>query len=106
MEKNLKDSTKLYVAQRISTVLAADKIVLLDEGRQVAVGKHDDLLQTCLLYREIYESQVGRLGELANASADTLTKSSANSSTISSGICHDTGSASAMKASAMKRGAI
>ncbi|NCC36149.1 MAG: ABC transporter ATP-binding protein, partial [Chloroflexia bacterium] len=56
-------STKLYVAQRISTVLTADKIVLLEHGRQVAVGTHAELIQTSPLYREIYESQLGKLAE-------------------------------------------
>ena len=52
-------ATRLYVAQRISAVLTADRIVLLDAGRQVAVGSHADLLRTSALYREIYESQLG-----------------------------------------------
>jgi ATP-binding cassette subfamily B protein len=59
-------STKLYVAQRISTVLTADKIVLLEHGRQVAVGRHEELLQSSTLYREIYESQLGKIDEQPN----------------------------------------
>ena len=54
-------TTKFYVAQRISTVLAADKIVLLENGVQVAVGNHTQLLQSSPLYREIYESQLGKI---------------------------------------------
>ncbi len=47
------------VAQRISTVLNADKILVLDKGRILAEGQHKDLLQTSPIYREIYESQLG-----------------------------------------------
>jgi ATP-binding cassette subfamily B protein len=47
------------VAQRISTVLNADTIVVLDKGRVVARGRHGDLIQTCPIYREIYDSQLG-----------------------------------------------
>lgn len=62
-------TTKFYVAQRISTVMTADKIVLLDAGQQVAVGKHEELLHTSPLYREIYESQLGKIEEATNAQA-------------------------------------
>lgn len=65
-------STKLYVAQRISTVLTADKIVLLEHGRQVAVGTHAELIQTSPLYREIYESQLGKLDEQPERVASPL----------------------------------
>jgi ATP-binding cassette subfamily B protein len=51
--------TTLVVAQRISTVLRADQIVVLDRGRIAAQGKHEDLMQTSPLYREIYQSQLG-----------------------------------------------
>jgi ATP-binding cassette subfamily B protein len=51
--------TRLMVAQRISTVLTADRIVVLDRGRIVAEGRHRELLQTSLIYREIYDSQLG-----------------------------------------------
>jgi ATP-binding cassette subfamily B protein len=53
------DSTVFLVAQRISAVLTADLIVVLDEGRIVAKGKHSDLLATSDQYRSIYESQLG-----------------------------------------------
>jgi len=51
--------TSFVVAQRISTVLNADKIVVLDEGRIVAEGKHRELLGTSPVYKEIYDSQLG-----------------------------------------------
>ena len=51
--------TSLVVAQRISTVLNADKIVVIDNGRLVAEGKHKELMQSSSIYQEIYESQLG-----------------------------------------------
>jgi ATP-binding cassette, subfamily B, multidrug efflux pump len=51
--------TRFVVAQRISTVLNADKIVVLDEGRIVAEGKHAELMKASPIYREIYDSQLG-----------------------------------------------
>ncbi|HOX32388.1 MAG TPA: ABC transporter ATP-binding protein [Spirochaetales bacterium] len=52
-------STCFIVAQRISTVLGADKILVLDEGRIVAEGRHAELLGSSTIYREIYDSQLG-----------------------------------------------
>jgi ATP-binding cassette subfamily B protein len=57
----LHDTTTFVVAQRISTVLIADKIIVLDNGEIVAEGTHDDLLASSSIYREIYESQLGGL---------------------------------------------
>jgi ATP-binding cassette subfamily B protein len=51
--------TRIVVAQRISTVLLADKIIVLDDGRIVAEGTHAELLRSSQIYREIYESQLG-----------------------------------------------
>jgi ATP-binding cassette subfamily B protein len=50
--------TRVVVAQRISTVLAADTILVLDDGRVAAQGTHDELLVSSPIYREIYESQM------------------------------------------------
>jgi ATP-binding cassette subfamily B protein len=54
--------TRIVVAQRISTVLRADKIIVLDEGGLVAEGNHLSLLRTSPVYREIYSSQLGHAG--------------------------------------------
>jgi ATP-binding cassette, subfamily B, multidrug efflux pump len=51
--------TSLVVAQRISTVLKADKIIVIDQGRIAAEGTHRDLMQSSPIYQEIYESQLG-----------------------------------------------
>jgi ATP-binding cassette subfamily B multidrug efflux pump len=51
--------TSLVVAQRISTVLRADKIVVIDQGRIAAQGTHQELMQTSPIYQEIYDSQLG-----------------------------------------------
>ncbi|NJD57795.1 MAG: ABC transporter ATP-binding protein [Anaerolineae bacterium] len=51
--------TTFMVAQRISTVLNADKIIVMDEGRLVAQGTHKELMKTSRIYREIYDSQLG-----------------------------------------------
>ena len=50
--------TKLIVAQRIGTIMGADKIVVLDEGKQVGIGTHQELLKTCEVYRQIALSQL------------------------------------------------
>ena len=51
------DTTKLIIAQRVSSVQHADLIVVMDEGKIVATGRHEELLKTCDIYREVYESQ-------------------------------------------------
>jgi len=54
----LKDATKLIIAQRISSVMDADKILVMDEGKIVGCGSHDELLGSCVTYKEIYDSQM------------------------------------------------
>jgi ATP-binding cassette subfamily B protein len=53
------DATVLIVAQRVSTILHADRIIVLDDGRVVGIGRHEELLSTCAEYREIVTSQLG-----------------------------------------------
>lgn len=54
------NSTVFIVAQRVSTIMQAEQIVVLDEGRIVGIGKHQDLLKNCSTYREIAESQLSK----------------------------------------------
>mgnify|MGYP003571262620 CR=1 FL=1 len=58
LKKKLKDSTILIVAQRVSSILHADQIVVLDQGKVVGIGKHSDLMKTCKIYQEIALSQL------------------------------------------------
>lgn len=51
------DTTKIIIAQRISSVQHADKIVVMDDGKVSAIGKHDELLKTSSIYKEVFESQ-------------------------------------------------
>ncbi len=59
LEKQLAGATRFVIAQRISTVLNADKILVLDEGNIVSEGKHSELMETSPIYKEIYDSQLG-----------------------------------------------
>ena len=56
----LKDTTKLIIAQRITSVMESDRIVVMDEGRIVGQGSHQELMESCSAYREIYDSQMDR----------------------------------------------
>jgi len=59
LDDYMKGSTRIVVAQRISTVLNADTIIVLDQGRIVAEGRHKELLRSSPVYKEIYDSQLG-----------------------------------------------
>ncbi|TLN13769.1 ATP-binding cassette domain-containing protein, partial [bacterium] len=59
LNRSAPQRTTFVVAQRISTVLNADKILVLDKGRIVAQGRHAELIQSSPIYREIYDSQLG-----------------------------------------------
>ena len=58
--EQLGGTTKLIIAQRITSVIDADKIIVMDGGKIVSVGKHEDLIDTCKTYQEIYYSQKER----------------------------------------------
>lgn len=55
--KELKDTTKIIIAQRVTSVMEADLILVMDGGRVMAQGTHDELMKTCGIYREVYQSQ-------------------------------------------------
>lgn len=59
IKKRMMDSTVITIAQRISGVMDSDKIIVLDRGRIVAIGKHEELLKSCEIYRSIAVSQLG-----------------------------------------------
>lgn len=60
-----KDLTVFIVSQRTSSLMHADQILVLDDGRMAGIGTHEELLCTCPIYQEIYESQFGKAGEQA-----------------------------------------
>ena len=65
MKEHTENATTIIVAQRISTILGADQILVLDEGRMAGLGTHRDLMKNCEVYRQIAMSQLSE-EELAN----------------------------------------
>ena len=63
LREEIPNVTKLIIAQRINSVMDADRIIVLDEGRVIGFGTHEQLLKTNRIYREVYESQVKGGGE-------------------------------------------
>ena len=61
--EEIPDTTKIIIAQRISSVQQADRIAVMNEGQLVAVGNHEELLKSCEIYREVYESQTKGTGD-------------------------------------------
>ncbi len=57
LRSTLPDCTKIIIAQRITSVIDADRIFVLDQGQLIDSGRHEDLLKTCSIYREVYEQQ-------------------------------------------------
>ncbi len=62
----LKNSTKIIIAQRITSVMDADRILVLDDGKIAGLGKHDELMENCEAYKEIYTLQMENKGVAAN----------------------------------------
>ena len=58
MKNYIKDATIIIIAQRVSTILDADNIIVLNEGRIAGQGKHAELMKNCPVYQEIVQSQL------------------------------------------------
>jgi len=59
LKKHTRNITCLIIAQRLTSVMDADRIIVLDDGRIAGIGRHEELLRTCRTYQEIYRSQIG-----------------------------------------------
>ena len=57
LKETLKDSTIIIISQRISSIVSSDKILVLDDGKVMGLGTHEELLNNCETYKEIYMSQ-------------------------------------------------
>ncbi|MDB2084457.1 ABC transporter ATP-binding protein [Clostridium paraputrificum] len=58
LKENMRDAAKIIIAQRVSTIMDADQILVLDEGKLVGIGKHIDLMKNCSVYQAIAKSQM------------------------------------------------
>ena len=59
LSEHMKNTTVINVAQRVSAVKSCDLIIVLDEGKIIGMGNHEDLLESCIEYKEISDSQMG-----------------------------------------------
>ena len=62
IREHYSDATTIVIAQRVSSIMSLDQIIVLDEGRVIGRGTHEELLKTCPAYREIHETQMGEVG--------------------------------------------
>ncbi|NCA92413.1 ATP-binding cassette domain-containing protein, partial [bacterium] len=60
LKQKLKDMTTIIIAQRVASLMDADKIVVLDDGGINAIGSHKELMESCEIYREVYQSQINK----------------------------------------------
>lgn len=65
LDEGYEKLTKIIIAQRIATVMRADRIAVMDKGRIVGIGSHNELMENCDVYREIYDSQLRKGGAKA-----------------------------------------
>ena len=70
IKEEIPNTTKLIIAQRISSIQDADRIILMDDGEINGFGTHEELLETNAIYREVYESQTGGSGDFDEKEAD------------------------------------
>lgn len=61
IRENYEEATTIIVAQRISSIMSMDHIIVLDEGRMIGYGTHKELLENCQVYRDIYKTQMGEI---------------------------------------------
>ena len=52
-------TTTIIIAQRISSIMSLDKIIVLDEGKMIGYGTHEELMASCRMYQDIYQTQMG-----------------------------------------------
>ena len=59
LKRTKPDVTKIIISQRVSSIKDCDKIIVMDRGKIIAEGKNDELMDSCEIYKELYESQLG-----------------------------------------------
>ena len=62
LKTNYKELTCIIIAQRITSVMDADKILVMDNGEIAGMGKHEELMDSCKIYQDIFHSQIGKEG--------------------------------------------